>query len=132
MAAVARITSRVGGVMGSLDDCYRAYVISRRSAQAADLLWKYYGLRITDEIRHRLMCLSVGGKGKLAPQALAMLYLTEMLDEYEGDPYAPIIHASVDFLLRRATAANVRDRMRDSNRFLRLKEIAMRKYGWEP
>ena len=118
--------------MGSLGDCYRAYVISRRSAQAADLLWRYYGLTITDEIRHRLMCLSVGGGGKFTPQALAMLYLTEMLDEYDGDPNAPIIHASVEFLLRRATAANARNPLRDSNRFQRLREIAMRKYGWEP
>ncbi|WER50622.1 hypothetical protein CupriaWKF_30055 [Cupriavidus sp. WKF15] len=119
-------------MMGRLGDCYRAYVISRRSAQAADLLWRYYGLRITDEMRYRLMCLSAGAGGKLAPQALAMLYLTDMLDEYDGDPHAPIIHASVDFLLRRATAANTRNLLRDSIRFQRLREIAMRKYGWEP
>lgn len=126
------LTVRAGRVMGSLGDRYRTYVISRRSAQAADLLWKYYGLRITNEIRHRLICLSVGGAGKLVPQALALLYLTEMLEEYVGDPHAPIVHASVEFLLRRATAANVNGRLCDCNPFQRLREIAMRKYGWEP
>ncbi|WP_140949672.1 hypothetical protein [Cupriavidus pinatubonensis] len=113
-------------------DYLRAYVIYRRSAKAADLLWKYYGLRITDEIHHRLMCLSVQARGELAPQALAMLYLAAMLEEYEGDPHAPIVHASVEFLLRRAIAANARGRRRDSIHFQHLREIAMRKYGWEP
>jgi len=118
--------------VGRLADYLRAYVISRRTAKAVDLLWKYYGLRITDEIHHRLMCLSVQAGGELAPHALAMLYLAEMLEEYEDDPHAPIVQASVEFLLRRATAVNAEGRLRGPIRFQRLREIAMRKYGWEP
>ncbi|CAG2160879.1 hypothetical protein LMG26411_07828 [Cupriavidus numazuensis] len=118
--------------MGRLAGYLRAYVIYRRSAKAADLLWKYYGLGLTDEIRHRLMSLSVRARGELSPHALAMLYLVAMLEEYEGDPNAPIVHASVEFLLRRATAADAGGRRHDSIHFQHLREIAMRKYGWEP
>ncbi|MGT2455139.1 hypothetical protein ACU4GI_18530 [Cupriavidus basilensis] len=112
--------------MGRLADYLCAYVISRRSAKAADLLWKYYGLPITDKIHHRLICLSVQAGGELAPHALAMLYLAKMLEEYEGDPHAPIVHASVKFLLRRATAVSAEGRRRDSIYFQHLREIGNR------
>ncbi|CAG9187479.1 hypothetical protein [Cupriavidus pinatubonensis] len=118
--------------MGKLADYLRAYIICRRSAKAADLLWKYYGLQITDEIHRRLMCLSHQARGELSPHALAMHYLASMLEEYEGDPYAPIVHASVEFLLRRATKADAGERRRKSIHFQHLREIAERKYGWEP
>lgn len=118
--------------MGGLTNYLRAYLIYRRCAKAADLLWKYYGLQITDEIRHRLMYLSVQAFGELSPHALALIYLSTMLEEYEGDPDAPIVHASVEFLLRRANAANAGKRQRNAFHFQRLREIAVRKYGWQP
>lgn len=86
----------------------RAFADGMRSGKATLLLISYYGMPMNAEESETVRRMGMQFGGDIEPHGLAVLYLSRVLNAFDGDAKDPKVRTQVERLLQKAMAAKAR------------------------
>lgn len=98
--------------------------------KATRLLGNYYGLVIEANTIQRLKRIEMSNQGRRTPHGLAVMYLYELLRDFDGNVDEPRIQSYVSHVVRQVRAARGRGEFISDYALERLYDVARNKFSY--